>query len=117
MDDSTAMSLAALTRFPVGDARYDETLQRVAELARQAVAPASMAGITRVVNDRAGTAFFANDVVPDIDRAQAQDDEQTMVRIAQRIIDSTAAHCDHIHDLPTPMVGARPTPTEQEVKG
>lgn len=70
MDDSTAESLAALTRFIVGDARFDETLQRVAELARQAVAPASMAGITMVVDDRARTAFFTNDEVPDIDRAQ-----------------------------------------------
>src|SRR3954462_8664814 len=70
MGDSVAESLAALTRFMVGDARFDETLQRVAELARDAVAPASMAGITMMLDDRASTGFFTNAAVPEIDRAQ-----------------------------------------------
>ena len=70
MGDSVAESLAALTRFMVGDARFDETLQRVAELARDAVAPASMSGITMMMDDRPSTGFFTNADVPEIDRAQ-----------------------------------------------
>jgi transcriptional regulator with GAF, ATPase, and Fis domain len=70
MRDSIAESLAALTRFVVGDARFDETLQRVSELAREAVVPASMAGITMMVEDGVSAAFFTNSEVPEIDRAQ-----------------------------------------------
>src|SRR3954454_14171540 len=70
MGDSVAGSLAALPRFMVGDARFDETLQRVAELARDAVAPASMSGITMMMDDRPSTGFFTNPDVPEIDQAQ-----------------------------------------------
>src|SRR4051794_25741481 len=70
MDDETAESLAALTQLMVVDARFDQTLQRVTELARQAVEPASMAGITMVVNSRAATAFFTDEEVPEVDQAQ-----------------------------------------------
>src|ERR1700712_3739587 len=75
MDDSILQSLAALTRFIVGDARFDETLQRVVELAVETVPPASMAGITMMVNDRAATTFFTNQAVPSIDGAQYESGE------------------------------------------
>jgi GAF domain-containing protein len=70
MEDRTAESLAALTQLMVVDARFDQTLQRVTELAGQAVGPASMAGITMVVDGRAGTAFFTEEEVREIDQAQ-----------------------------------------------
>ena len=70
MEDQTAQSLAALTRLMVVDTRFDQTLQRVTELARQAVVPASMAGITMLVDGRAGTAFFTEEEVPEVDQAQ-----------------------------------------------
>src|SRR4051794_37140768 len=70
MDDQTAESLAALTQLMVVDTRFDQTLRRVTELARQAVGPASMAGITMLVDGRAGTAFFTEEEVQEIDQAQ-----------------------------------------------
>lgn len=70
MDDPTADTLAALTRFLVVDSRFDETFKRVAELAQKAIEPASMTGITMLVGDRVTTAFFTDDEVPEIDRAQ-----------------------------------------------
>src|SRR3954468_1202541 len=70
VDDSIAEGLGALTRFIVGEARFDETLERVAMLAERAIEPASMAGITMMVRGQAATAFFTDDEVPEIDQAQ-----------------------------------------------
>lgn len=70
MDDPTAESLAALTRFMVGDARLEEILAQVTELAMRAIPPASMAGITMMAGDRVATRYFTDDQVLEIDQAQ-----------------------------------------------
>ena len=44
-DSPFTASLAALSRFFVGDATLEDTLERVAGLAVEAIAPADMAGV------------------------------------------------------------------------
>ncbi|MDQ4132095.1 MAG: GAF and ANTAR domain-containing protein [Actinomycetota bacterium] len=68
--DPLARSLAALSRFFVGEGSVKETLDRVAALAEQAVPAAEMTGITMVVEGRAKTAVFTDDEAPEIDSAQ-----------------------------------------------
>ena len=59
-----------MARFFVGDATLRDTLQRVAELALDAVPAADMAGITMLVEGRAKTAVFTDEAAPEIDAAQ-----------------------------------------------
>jgi GAF domain-containing protein len=63
-------SLAALTRFFVGDGTLEETLLRVSELAVEAVPGAEMVGITMMVEGRQRTAVFNDETAPEIDQAQ-----------------------------------------------
>jgi GAF domain-containing protein len=63
-------SLAALSRFFVGDGTLQDTLTRVAQYAEQAVPAASMTGITMLVEGRARTAVFTDDTAPEIDTVQ-----------------------------------------------
>ena len=65
-----AESLAALTRFFVGDGTVAETLDRIAHLGAAAVPPADEVGITMLVDGKVRTAFFTDPEVVDIDRAQ-----------------------------------------------
>jgi len=69
-DGEAAESLAALTRFLVGDATMHDTLTRVAELAVKAVPPAAFAGLSMLVEDRVQTAVFTDPTSPEIDQAQ-----------------------------------------------
>ena len=69
-EDPLARSLAALSRFFVGDGTLKETLDRVANLAQEAVPATDMAGLTMVVEGRARTAVFTDDEAPEIDSAQ-----------------------------------------------
>jgi len=73
--DPLAASLAALTNFFVGDERLDQTVQRMVELAEDAVTNSSMCGITMLVEGRPRTAFFSNAEAPDIDTAQYSNDD------------------------------------------
>ena len=59
-----------LSRFFVGDGTLQETLDRVAHLAEDAVPPAVMTGITMLVEGRVRTAVFTDDSAPEIDSAQ-----------------------------------------------
>jgi len=68
--ESLAQSLAALSRFFVGDGTLQETLTRVAEYAEQAVPASAMTGITLLVEGRARTAVFTDEAAPEIDSAQ-----------------------------------------------
>ena len=68
--DPLAQSVAALSRFFVGDGTLAETLQRVAELAQQAVPGADFAGITMLVEGRPRTGVFTDETSPEIDAAQ-----------------------------------------------
>ena len=70
--DSMSLSkgLVAMARFFVGDSTLQETLQRVADLSLEAVPRADMAGITMLVEGRAKTAVFTDEVAPEIDAAQ-----------------------------------------------
>jgi GAF domain-containing protein len=63
-------SLFALSRFFVGDGTVVETLQRVTDLATDAVEGADLAGITMFVEGRHRTAVFSDGLVPEIDQAQ-----------------------------------------------
>jgi GAF domain-containing protein len=69
-DDPLTDSLAALTRFFVGDGSLEETLTRVAHLTVEAVEPADLAGITMRVEGRDRTAVFTDETSPEIDQAQ-----------------------------------------------
>jgi serine phosphatase RsbU (regulator of sigma subunit)/putative methionine-R-sulfoxide reductase with GAF domain len=59
-----------MSRFLVGDATQRDTLQRVTELAMEALPDAAMAGITTMVDGRPATWVFTHDVVAEIDAAQ-----------------------------------------------
>jgi GAF domain-containing protein len=63
-------SLAALSRFFVGDGTVEETLQRVVDLTVDAVPPTSLVGITLIVEGRQRTAVYNDGVAPEIDQAQ-----------------------------------------------
>jgi GAF domain-containing protein len=68
--DPLARSLAALARFFVGDGTIQETLNRVAQHAEEALPAAKMTGITMLVEGKARTAVFTDDTAPEIDSAQ-----------------------------------------------
>lgn len=63
-------SLAALSRFFVGDGTLEETLTRVADLTVQAIPAADFVGITLPVEGRRRTAIFTDSASPEIDQAQ-----------------------------------------------
>jgi GAF domain-containing protein len=69
-DAPLTSSLAALSRFFVGDGTLQETLTRVADLTVEAVAPADLAGITMLVEGRHRTAVFTDETAPEVDQAQ-----------------------------------------------
>jgi GAF domain-containing protein len=68
--DPLARSLAALSRFFVGDGTLQETLTRVAHHAQEAIPASAMTGITMLVEGRARTAVFTDDTAPEIDSVQ-----------------------------------------------
>jgi GAF domain-containing protein len=68
--ESLSKALGAMSQFFVGDATLQETLQRVSELACEAVPTADMVGLTMLVDGRAGTAVYTDEVAVDIDSAQ-----------------------------------------------
>lgn len=72
MDNSQPLgdSIAALSRFFVGDATLKETLQRVSDLASATVPSSDMVGLTMLVDGRAATAVFTDETAPEIDAAQ-----------------------------------------------
>ena len=65
-----AQSLSALSRFFVGDGTLHETLTRVAHHAEEALPVTDITGITMLVDGRATTAVFTDEVAPEIDTAQ-----------------------------------------------
>lgn len=68
--DHLAQSVAALSRFFVGDGTLAETLLRVAELSQQAVPGADFAGITMLVEGRPSTGVFTDETSPELDATQ-----------------------------------------------
>jgi GAF domain-containing protein len=69
-DSALTSSLAALSRFFVGDGTLQQTLTRVADLTVEAVPPVHLAGITMMVEGRQRTAIFTDEAAPEIDQAQ-----------------------------------------------
>jgi GAF domain-containing protein len=69
-DEPLTASLAALSRYFVGDGTLEETLHRVCDLTVDAVPPAEFVGITLMVEGRARTAVFTDEKAPEIDQAQ-----------------------------------------------
>lgn len=67
-------SLEALSSFFVGDAPLDNTVQKVTELARDAVEPAATVGLTMLVNNKPATAFYTDSSAPEIDQRQYEQD-------------------------------------------
>jgi len=59
-DSPFTASLAALSLFFVGDATVEDTLDRVAGLAVEAIEPANMAGVTMVVEGARRTPVFTH---------------------------------------------------------
>ncbi len=92
-DSPLSSSLAALSRFFVGDGTLQETLTRVADLTIEAVEPAQFAGITMIVEGRQRTAIFTDETAPEVDQAQYDSGEGPCLEAfrEQRItqIDST----------------------------
>jgi GAF domain-containing protein len=74
-DSPLTSSLAALSRFFVGDGTVQQTLQRVSELTVEAIPAAEMVGITMVVEGRERTAVFTDEASPEIDQAQYDADD------------------------------------------
>jgi len=72
MNDNAALneSLAALTRFLVGEQPLHDSLTRVAEMAVKAVPPAAFAGMTLMERDKPQTSVFTDSESPEIDQAQ-----------------------------------------------
>lgn len=72
VSDSDAFrdSLAALSRFFVGDASVEQTLQRVLEEVPAVLPTTAYAGLTMLVEDKVETAVFTDPDVPEIDQAQ-----------------------------------------------
>src|SRR5436190_10900585 len=69
-DSPLTESLAALSRFFVGDGTLLETLQRVTDLSVAAVGAADLAGITMIVEGRQRTPVYTDELAPEIDEAQ-----------------------------------------------
>src|SRR3954470_20889175 len=69
-DQPLTESLAALSRFFVGDGTLEETLLRVCQLCTDAVPAAALVGITMVVEGRQRTAVFTDETAPEVDQAQ-----------------------------------------------
>jgi GAF domain-containing protein len=69
-DSPLSASLAALSRFFVGDGTVEQTLTRVADLTVDAVPAADLVGITMIVEGRQRTAIFTDEAAPEIDQAQ-----------------------------------------------
>jgi GAF domain-containing protein len=69
-DSPLSESLAALSRFFVGDHTLEETLLRVSDLTVEAVPAADLVGITMVVEGRKRTAVFTDETAPEVDQAQ-----------------------------------------------
>jgi GAF domain-containing protein len=63
-------SLAALSRFFVGDGTLEQTLLRVSELTIEAIPAADLVGLTMIVEGRKRTAVFTDEMAPEIDQAQ-----------------------------------------------
>jgi GAF domain-containing protein len=74
-DSPLTESLAALSRFFVGDGTVHETLQRVSELATVAVEGADLVGLTMIVEGRQRTAVFTDELAPELDRTQYETDD------------------------------------------
>lgn len=68
--DTLVKSLRAMSRFLVGDGNLDDALQRIADLAVEAIEPADFAGITLQGEDGPRTGVFTDRQAPEIDQAQ-----------------------------------------------
>ena len=69
-DSLLAESLAALSRFFVGDGTLQETLTRVADLTVKAIPAVDLVGITMPVEGRKRTAIYTDETSPQVDQAQ-----------------------------------------------
>ena len=69
-DQPLTESLAALSRFFVGDGTLEETLLRVCQLCTDAVPAAALVGVTMLVEGRPRTAVFTDETAPEVDQAQ-----------------------------------------------
>ena len=92
-DSPLTASLAALSRFFVGDGSLVETLDRVAHLTVEAVEPVDLCGITMLIEGRPRTAVFTDETAPEVDEAQYDTGEGPCLAAFQTVrvlaIDST----------------------------
>ncbi len=73
--DAVQESLAALSRYFVGDWSMVDTLSRVCKAAVQAIPAASLAGLSMTVDARVGTYVFTDARAAEIDRGQYESGE------------------------------------------
>lgn len=69
-DPPLGETLAALSRFFVGDSTVQEALTRVSALTVEAVPGADFVGLTLLVEGRQRTAIFTDPTAPEVDQAQ-----------------------------------------------
>jgi GAF domain-containing protein len=91
-------ALMSLTRFMVGDASVEETLQRIVDLSTAAVPPATYCGITMLVEDRVTTSVASDPDVLRIDQAQYETGSGPCV---QAFRDGT------VHEIPSTQTDER----------
>jgi len=68
-------SLAALSRFVLGENTVEQTLNRVAELTVEAVPAADLVGLTMIVDGRPQTTVFTDPTSPKVDQTQYETGE------------------------------------------
>ncbi len=74
--ESARQAVDAVAQFLVADVPLGDTLQRIAELARDAVGPTMAVGVTLLDdNDRPATRVFTDEISPRVDAGQYEDDE------------------------------------------
>jgi GAF domain-containing protein len=70
LSDSQTAGLVALSRFYVGDATLEETIQRVANLVNDSISPSDMVGVTLLSERGRRTMRFTHDTASKLDRGQ-----------------------------------------------
>lgn len=72
---SARQAVDAVAQFLIADITLGDTLQRIAELARDAVGPTTAVGLTLLDdNDRPATRVFTDEISPHVDAGQYEDD-------------------------------------------
>jgi GAF domain-containing protein len=103
MDEHAALdeALSALSRYFVGDCSLEQTLTRVAELARDAIGDDDEVGITMIVDGKPGTWVCTDPSIPEVDQAQYETGDGPCLQAYDTgkpvLLRSTLSSADHPH--------------------